>query len=292
MDLNSLKIFAVVAAEASVTRAAQRLDYVQSNVTARIKQLEQELGTPLFYRQTRGMLLTPAGKTLLSYTERVLCLLDEAREAVRVSGAASRELALGATEINAAVRLPPLLVSYHQENPQVDLVLSVATSAELVKAVLAYQLDGAFVQGPIEHPNLEAEVAFVEELVLVTAAGVPGLDALQSRVALVFCKGCGYRERLERMLREHDTRPYRLMEFGTLDGILSCVVAGMGVTVLPRCVIDGLGYRGRVTLHELPPELTYAPTVFVRRRDTLRTSAVDALLTLLQTANKNAPDEN
>jgi LysR family transcriptional regulator, cell division regulator len=292
MDVNSLKIFAAVAAEASVTRAAQRLDYVQSNVTARIKQLEQELGTPLFYRHTRGMLLTPAGKTLLGYTERVLCLLDEAREAVRASGVMSRELGLGATEINAAVRLPPLLVSYHQENPQVDLVLSVATSGELVKAVLAYQLDGAFVQGPIEHPDLEAEVAFVEELVLVTAAGVPGLDALRSRVALVFCQGCGYRERLERMLREHDARPYRLMEFGTLDGILNCVVAGMGVTVLPRCVIQGLGYAGRVTLHQLPPDLTDAPTVFVRRRDTLRTSAVDALLALLQTADKNAGGEN
>lgn len=281
MDLQSLRIFATVASEASVSRAAERLDYVQSNVTARVKQLEDELGTPLFYRQKRGMLLTPAGKTLLSYAERVLRLLEEARQAVQETGAVRGTLTLGSMETTAAVRLPPILARYHQSYPEVDLLLSTGTSEELIGRVLSYQLDGAFVGGPVEHPELEQEAVFEEELVLITEAAVGSLAELRSRTALVFRQGCSYRARLEHVLREQGIMPYRLMEFGTLDGILGCVAAGMGVTLLPRSVVGQLRYEGRVTLHPLPQGAAHVVTVVIRRRDAVQTRAFAALIEII-----------
>ncbi len=83
MDFTALEIFKAVAAEGSVTRAAEQLGRVQSNVTTRIQQLEEQLGTPLFLRQGRRMVLTPAGESLRGYADRLLALAEEARQAVR-----------------------------------------------------------------------------------------------------------------------------------------------------------------------------------------------------------------
>lgn len=287
MDLQGLKIFATVAAEASVSRAAQRLDYVPSNVTARIKQLEDELGMPLFYRHSRGMLLTPAGKTLLGYTERLMRLLDEARQAVQETGTIQGTLNLGAMETTAAVRLPPILARYHQAYPQVDLLLSTGTSEEMINRVLAFQLDAAFVGGPVEHPELEQEAVFHEELVLVTEVTVRNLSELRSRTALVFRQGCSYRARLEHVLREQGIVPYRVMEFGTLEGILGCVAAGMGVTLLPHSAVSRLRYEESVALHKLEANAAKVATLVVRRRDSICTRALDALLALLRDQELN-----
>lgn len=82
MELAELEIFRTVVAEGGVTRAAERLNRVQSNVTTRIKQLEQSMGVPLFVRDRRRMVLTAAGEALLDYAERILDLAQEARQAV------------------------------------------------------------------------------------------------------------------------------------------------------------------------------------------------------------------
>src|ERR1700729_4364819 len=85
MDLSDLKIFATVVREGSVTRAARRLHRVQSNVTTRIRQLEQDLGVTLFIREGKRLHLTPTGHLLIDYADRLLGLADEARNAVRDS---------------------------------------------------------------------------------------------------------------------------------------------------------------------------------------------------------------
>src|SRR5580765_7602887 len=83
MDLSDLRVFSAVVREGGVTRAAERLHRVQSNVTTRIRQLEQELATPLFIRAGKRLHLTPAGQILLGYADRLLALADEAGMAVR-----------------------------------------------------------------------------------------------------------------------------------------------------------------------------------------------------------------
>ena len=72
MDFKTLKIFRSVAQTGSISRAATELHYVQSNVSARIQQLEERLGATLFIRQSRGMTLTAAGETLMAYASRIL----------------------------------------------------------------------------------------------------------------------------------------------------------------------------------------------------------------------------
>src|ERR1700712_1167540 len=101
MDLSALTIFRAVVRENGVTRAAAKLNRVQSNVTTRIRQLEEDLGAPLFIRDGRRLVLSPAGATLLPYAERLLALADEARHAVAENRPQGR-LRLGAMENNPA----------------------------------------------------------------------------------------------------------------------------------------------------------------------------------------------
>jgi molybdenum-dependent DNA-binding transcriptional regulator ModE len=82
MEISDLEIFYVTAKEGSISKAARKLNYVQSNVTSRIKHLERQLKTQLFYRHSKGVTLTPKGKILLQYAERIFDLIEETKEAV------------------------------------------------------------------------------------------------------------------------------------------------------------------------------------------------------------------
>src|SRR6187551_3945936 len=154
--------FSAVARTGGVTRAADELNTVQSNITQRIKALEAEIGTPLFERHSRGMTLTGAGRRLLPYAQRLAALSREAVLAAREDGEPKGPLSIGSMETTAAVRLPSLLAEFHRRFPAVQLSLRTAPTANLVAAVLDGLLDGGFVAGPIEHPELTSAVAFRE----------------------------------------------------------------------------------------------------------------------------------
>ena len=122
MDLVDLHVFRTVVSAGGITRAAEQLHRVQSNVTTRIRQLEEDLGVQLFIREGKRLHVSPAGRTLLGYAGRLLDLAREAREAVHQEHP-SGVLRLGAMESTAAVRLPGPLSAYHRRYPAVTLEL-------------------------------------------------------------------------------------------------------------------------------------------------------------------------
>jgi DNA-binding transcriptional LysR family regulator len=270
MDPLSLSTFSAVARKGSVSAAAQELHTVQSNVTSRLKQLEAELGVVLFTRHSRGMLLTEAGTRLLGYARRLSELSDEARSAVRDDGRVQGSLRLGSMETTAAVRLPAMLGRFHRAHPDVQLEVRTGPTAELLEHVLAHRLDAALVAGPVDHADLVGETVFREELVLVAARDGQDLDArlrAGGLTAIVFRQGCSYRQRLEAHFSSRGWLPFRRLEFGTLEGVLGCVGAGIGVTMLPRSAVEG--YRGvdDLEVRALTPKPMWVETLLVRRRD-------------------------
>ena len=270
MDPIALSTFSAVARQGSVSAAAQELHTVQSNVTSRLKQLEADLGVPLFTRHSRGMLLTEAGTRLLGYARRLSELADEARAAVRDDGRVQGSLRLGSMETTAAVRLPAVLARFHRAHPDVQLDIRTGPTAELLDHVLAHRLDAALVAGPVDHNDLVSEPAFREELVLVAARDGRSLDARLREgglTAIVFRQGCSYRQRLETHFSSQGWLPFRRLEFGTLEGVLGCVGAGIGVTVLPRSAVDGYRGHGDLEVQALRPKPLMVETLLVRRRD-------------------------
>src|SRR5512145_1194506 len=118
IDLESLKIFRAVVDEGGVNRAAAKLNRVQSNVTTRIRQLEEHVGARLFRREGRSIRLSAEGYTLLGYADRLLRLADEAVSELR-TGKPKGVFRLGSLESTAASRLPPILSRFHALYPEV-----------------------------------------------------------------------------------------------------------------------------------------------------------------------------
>lgn len=283
MDVSDLRVFEAVARLGRMNRAAGELNTVQSNVTARIRGLEEEIGTVLFQRGSRGVVLTSAGKRLLPYAHRIAQLLAEARRAVTDDGHPSGPLVIGSLETTAGLRLPTLLAAYAEAYPEVDLELTTGTTTELVDGVLSWRLEGAFVCGPINHPDLEEERVFREELAVVTARSTRRLaDAVgRSEVRIiVFRPGCSYRQRLENILAARGVVVTRCLQFATIDGILACVAAGAGLTLLPKAIALSAREQGRIAIHDLPSADAWADTVFIRRREARTSSALAAFLEL------------
>jgi DNA-binding transcriptional LysR family regulator len=288
MELSDLVTFSTVARAGGVTRAADELNTVQSNITQRIKALEAEIGTPLFERHSRGMTLTGAGRRLLPYAQRMAALSREAVLAARDDGEPKGPLAIGSLETTAAVRLPLLLAEFHRRYPAVQLSLRTATTADLVAAVLDGALDGAFVAGPIEHAELMTSIAFKEELVLITARRWTSLAALRAGTpesgptALVFRSGCTYRQRLEQLFTEFGWPSAARFEFGTLDGMIGCVAADMGVTLLPRAVVERRDLGENIRIHGLGASLSRVDTLFIQRRAAHQYSALQGFASCLK----------
>jgi DNA-binding transcriptional LysR family regulator len=281
MDAGDLKVFEAVARLGGMNRAAAELHTVQSNVTARIQALEADIGSVLLERHSRGVSLTQAGRRLLPYAEQVARLLTDARRAARDDGVPRGTLTLGSLETTAALRLTPMLARYAADNPEVDLVLRTGTTRELVAHVFEQRVDGAFVSGPVTHPDLDEQVMFREELVVLTAPSVASLDDVlgPGQVRLVVLRaGCSYRQKLETLLARRGVVVQRQLEFGTLEAIFGCVSAGLGITLLPRALVGGVWDAARVAVHRLPPEDAMAETVFIRRRNGFVPSALRAFL--------------
>ena len=281
MDAADLRIFESVARNGSMNRAALELHTVQSNVTARIRLLEDELGAPLFHRHHRGVELTAAGRRLLPFSTQMARLLDDARSAVKDDGVPRGPLVLGTLETTAALRMPNVLASFALAYPQVELVVRTGTTASLVDDVLQYRLDGAFVAGPVQHDDLHTEAIFREEMVLVTARHIRSISELAHSgnvKTIVFRLGCSYRTRLDIVLARHGLQVSTPLEFGSLDAMLGCVAAGVGVTLLPKGVVAAAWREGRVAVHDVSPEDTRVDTLFVRRHDVYASTAITAFL--------------
>ncbi len=276
MDLAALRIFRAVAQDGSVTQAAVRLNTVQSNVTARIRQLEVELATPLFDRINRRLVITPAGRLLVDYAERLLSLAEEASDAVRSHDTPQGQLRLGAMETTAAVRLPPVLVALRARHPKIDLRLTTGPTNQLIQAVLQHQLDAALVSAPVVHPQLETEMILEEEPALFSAADWPTLTsaaALARRgpvAVFTFREGCSYRQRLLDWLRGEGIQVAQLNEYGSFEAIIGCVAAGMGISLLPRAVLELHLAAGSLRTHPTPRAVGMAQTLLVWHRERSR----------------------
>lgn len=281
MESAELRVFQMVAREGSITKAAARLGYVQSNVTARIQQLETELGTSLFLRHNRGMTLSASGKTLLGYADKIVGLLDEATRALASADEPSGSLVIGSTQTAAAVRLPPLLAAYHRQYADVLLSLTTGHTQFLIESVLQYELDCAFIGMECNHPQLDAITVFNEELVIVSTAAITELDEAVTKPLLVYGLGCSYREVLERWIVASGYKRPVIMELGTLEAIIGAVSAGLGITLLPRAVVDRHEADGTVRTHPIGERFRYMKTELITRKDTFISSALRAFIDML-----------
>lgn len=282
MESNELRVFRAVAQAGSITKAAQMLGYVQSNVTARIQQLEAELKTQLFYRQ-HGMVLTPPGEKLLLYAEKILHLFDEAQKALKESDEPDGRLAIGANHAISSVDLPEILSQYHQAYPKVDLSMIMGNAGELINKVLHFQLDCAFVKAAsFNDANIAEELVFEEELVLVSGPAHDTIETVCTKPFLMNTVGCANRAQLENWIRSKGICNIRLMEFNHLNSIIDGVIAGLGVSFVPQSAIREYEKNGLLKSFSVPRPYSFTRTFLIRHKDSMMTNALIKFIEMIQ----------
>ncbi len=282
IDLESLHIFKAVVDCGGITKAAHQLHRVQSNITTRVKNLEERLGVSLFQRQNGRMVLSQEGKLLLGYAERLLNLSSEAENAIR-SGKPHGIFRIGTMESTAAARLPALLSRYHQQYPDVQIELVMGTSGALIEKVHNFTVEAAFVAEPCMLADLESEKAFAEELVLITprlGKTIKMPKDLHKHTIIAFSTGCSYRRILENWLASSSIVPARILELSSYHAIVACVAAGTGMAIVPRSVLKVMHAEKEVLAHTLPDKLARVQTHLVWKTGS-QSAALDALRQML-----------
>lgn len=265
MDIDALKAFRYVVEFGTISQAAERLNYSQSNVTMKIAKLEEQLQTKLLHRHNRGCEVTAKGKDLYEHALQIFIMMERAENAMQDEHAPRGSLQIGSIETTAAIHLPNVLMQYHQSCPDVLLHVRTQPTAMLIEQVLQYQMDGAFISGPLEHSLLGKQLVLNEELVLIYAKG--NKPVLENTTILVFRSGCSYRFQIEKYLREESIKTYQIMEMGSLEAILGCVHVGLGVTLLPKSVFERYTRYFNLENESLPQKYREIPTEFIYRKD-------------------------
>ena len=263
MDSSLLKVFVEVARENSITKAANKLNFAQSNVTSRIKQLEKSLGFALFHRVPKGVILSKEGEKLYPYAVEIVKKVELATFSMKNINN-QEHLIIGSTESNATTRIVPFLVQLHSDFPNMSLELITNTTREITKELLDYKVDIAFISGIPKHSDLIVLNKVEEDIVVVE----PKIGDAPN-VFLSFKNGCAYNEFGQNYLKNSSNEDFKTLEIGNYEIILGCVKAGMGKSLLPMSIVKKHKYENDLKITALPKELANMPTCLVCRKDNI-----------------------
>ena len=234
MESLELRIFREVAQESSISKAAENLNYVQSNITAHIKRLEEELGTTLFIRHGKGVTITADGEKLLKYAITILELIDRAVSEFQVE---SLRLRVGATQTLAASRLPVWIANYQKVFPHVSCSIITDSQEHLIELLESKMVDCVFVEQKYIRPHMKSVLNFQEQLSIIaphesTAESLTNLPIIVSNM-----ESCPYRKLLLNWVFSKIHSTPAIVEFDTVEAICNAVSLNMGISLLPTNVV-------------------------------------------------------
>jgi DNA-binding transcriptional LysR family regulator len=290
MLLGQINAFLEVARRGSISKATEALFVTQPTLTARIKNLEAELGEPLFTRTRQGTRLTDTGRAFLPYAERAMQALEEGQRLVagRRRGATG-ELSIGAAPSVGTYALPVVLKRFARAYPAVRLVVKTGHSEEVMAMVLSSEVQLGLMR-PIKHADLDLRHVYEDELVLVVnpehrfaARGAIALADVRDQSLILFDRSSSYHDLTSSLFRHAGVAPSSLMELDNIEATKKMVEQGLGVAMLPLMAVAGelaTGQLRRVEIADTTP--VRRQIVAARRRDAGRPAGpVGAFLELL-----------
>ncbi|WP_114353947.1 LysR family transcriptional regulator [Saliterribacillus persicus] len=235
MESHDLWIFKHVAELKSVSKAAEKLGYVQPNVSQRIKSLEDELGVRLFIRNNRGVTLTDEGLVLLEYTNQIIQLMDEAKSVVKPKKW-RESLTLGASQTISAVRIPQLFSSFFKEHKNIDVKVRTHDTQKLQEMLSYGELDGIFAYGTFNSSQFESVYSYFEKIVLISPKKIKFEKQYEQTLIVNSNPNCIYRNKTLGLSKENKFLDSTIMEFDSLESILQAVHDGLGISIIPADV--------------------------------------------------------
>jgi DNA-binding transcriptional LysR family regulator len=290
MEVRQLQIFRILAEELNFTRTAEKVNTVQSNVTAQIKALEEELGVPLFDRLGRRVTLTDAGRRFHPFADQALAAMEQGERAIRSGAAPSGPLRISAPESVLTYRLPQVLRVFRRRFPHVEVRFrphlddTLAIELETGKLDLVFDMCDAPSNPSHKSIRLHTERIFLlgdPNHPLTNRPSVNPCD-LSGQTLLLTEAGCGYRTKLDRVLAMQNIRPGNITEFSSVEAMKQCVRVGMGLALLPAITVAReIRQKQFKVLHWAGPPLDIATHV-LWHKDKWVSPAMSAFLELVQ----------
>jgi len=249
MDSNLLKVFVAVANNKSISLGAKELNFTQSNVTLRIKQLEKTIGYSLFHRIPKGVKLTHEGEKLYPYAIDIVNKVEDA--ILNMKNMNHQEiLNVGSTQSNAAVRLLPFITTLSNQYKDMKIDLNINTTPNVLEDLLTYKTDIAFVSGDPKHKNTEVLKSYKEDMYIVE----PKIKKAPN-VVLAYRVCCAYFTFHASYLKEQNNNDFKVTVLENYEVILGCVKEGMGISFLPESIIKKYNYQDDLKLTKIECDL-------------------------------------
>lgn|SRR5574340_50523 len=275
MELRQLHYFMAVATHHNFSRAAEHVHVSQPSLSIQIGGLEKELGTRLFDRLGRNVVLTQAGELFLVHAERALRELDQAAQVVQeLLGAKRGRLVVGALSTVNSYLIAPLVSRFKQRFPHIHLQVHAQPSTEIVSGLLANRLDIGICLLPLTHPQLTTVPLFEERLALVAPAAMKigkrrtRMQDLASLPLILMPVDYCLRKMVEAECAKAGVHPQVVLEMSSPEGILQAVAEGTGATILPelyvRSRLPGAGLQ-LVDLYDPTPRHTVGLAYLTKR---------------------------
>lgn len=290
MNLNQLRVFAAVAANQSITRAARQLTISQPAVSKQLAELEEALGVVLFDRLPRGMRLTEAGELLEQHVVRILAE-EEAAEAglAALRGLARGRLRVGASTTIGSYLAPSMLGELHRLHPTIKLELVIGNTTAIHDALVEHRLDVGLTEGFVGNEQLEAEVIGSDELVVI----VSPTHALRRRAPLAAADlasapyltrevGSGSRDVVDAALAELGVTVKPELSLGSTEALKNAVAAGLGYAIVSRLAVELELRFGVLTVLEVAQLRIERPLHLVQLRGRTPSRAVTRFVELLR----------
>ncbi len=299
MEIRQLKTFKTIAQLLSFNRAAEHLHYAQSSVSAQIHALEEELGVKLFDRLGRGILLTEAGESLLKYAVKILELAEETRAEVTGTKELKGSLTIKVPETLGVHRLPLAIQQFRSQYPKVRLRFTTCTHDGLQKDLRKGVTDLAFLMTDSFHAaDLEVQPLGIEKLLLVAHPNHPLAKKqvvltrdLEGETLLFSRVDCSYRKVLEAVLKMEKVRYDRSLDLYSVATIKQCIMAGLGISMLPSITVKEDIAQGRLTALSWSEGTTEVATLMIWYKDRWLSPTLSAFMEVVQENLKISYDE-
>src|ERR1700736_1767623 len=258
LEVSHLKLLVSVAEEGSVTEAGKRLHLTQSALSHQLRDAEERLGTALFLRLGRKMVLTPAGERLITCARRVLEELNHTETQIEGLNGGARGVIRLSTECYTCYHwLPPMLQKFHSKFPKVEVNIDAGATRYPAVALLEGKLDVAIMNCPPRNKSLRTTPMFEDELVLVmspkhrlAAASQVRPKDMAAETALIYPP----REQstlINKVLKPAGVEPQRVVEVPLTEAIIEMAGAATGIGFLARWAVAPYVEAGKVAIRPL-----------------------------------------
>jgi len=261
MDSNLLKVFVAVAHQKSISLGAKELNFTQSNVTLRIKQLEKTLGYALFYRVPKGVILTKEGEKLYPLALEIVQKVEEAMLEMK-NITYQKVLRIGTSQANATIRLLPFIEKLQHDFPNMEFELYANGTPQVMERLLAYKIDIAFITGHPNHKDIVVLNQFNDDLYMIEAK-----EKVACNTLLGYREASTHFEFFQNYQKSIGNDAYQTMILENYEVMLGCVKAGIGKAFLSKKIIDKFGYTTSLKLTKLPQNECDLETRLICRSD-------------------------